>query len=1110
MRIIGVESTDLFTASAGAGRALQVVRVTVEATEAAEEGATAHLRVMGAGAGTPQPLGMSLGKPGESRTGEVSVALAGSPGTELPVTALAETASPGGARAELAATVTVAETGWTMWMVSHFHYDPVWWNTQGQFTEARLVLPDEDGALPDTRTAFDLVRLHLEKARRDPDYKFVLAEIDYLKPHFDAFPQDRAFLRSLLGDGRAELVGGTYNEPNTNLTGAETTIRNAVYGMGFQRGVLGTGVPGSGVLSTGPESAWMLDAFGFDPGFPGLMAAAGLTSSSWARGPFHQWGPAVNTRMQFPAEFEWLSPDGSGLLTAYMANHYGAGWTLHTADDLEAALRAAYEQFRSLAAVAATRNVLLPVGSDHVIPARWVTDVAREWAARYAWPRFVPAIPREFFAAVRADAEAEPGRFWIMPQTRDMNPVYTGKDVSYADTKLAARAGEVAVLEGERLATLAWLRGARYPAESLDKAWRQLAYGAHHDAITGTESDEVYLDLLAGWREAWERGDAARRAAVCALTGAVLAGTGPANTAAAETAAAGTAAASTAAGTTGRAVTVVNGLARERDGMVTATVTLAAPGTRWLTVTDPVTGDAVPVLAEGVRRHPDGSLAEVTLTFRARAVPALGFLRYPLVAADPAAGGGGWADADGLAIENDAFLVAGAAGHGALASVVDKAAGREVLAGPGNDLVLQEEYQQHPRWNEGPWHLSPKGPGIAASAGAAAVRAQRSPVGSRLVASYSLGDLAVTTETLLWDGADRVEFRTRVSGSIGKEHLLRVRFPAALPGGLPVYQTATAVIGRPFGAPEADVAEHWWTLENPANHWFGIGSVARLSLPADASADAGASGGDVAVALGVAEVVTPDLTPGGSRPAVKDLLAQLARAGVTATCSRSSGTRYGSVDLDSNLPDFRITLGGPSANAFTAEVLAACDPAVAKRLAQLVAESGTARLWVPASQSRAAAFAAGADLRGPRDLPVLIVAAADSGSLDAAVSQLARDVTRELVAAETCEGNALAPGDAPLADGALAVFNTGTPGAAVTPDGTLWMSLFRACSGWPSGVWIDGDRRTAPDGSSFAWQHWSHTFRYALASSGGSADWRSAGFNAAAEDYNHYLIAVVT
>src|SRR5260370_3604718 len=94
-----------------------------------------------------------------------------------------------------------------------------------------------------------------------------------------------------------------------------------------------------------------------------------------------------------------------------------------------------------------------------------------------------------------------------------MNPVYPGKDVSYIDTKQAQRAAEVAVSDGERLATLAWLTGAEYPAESLDKAWRQLVFGAHHDAITGTDADQVYLDLLGGWREAYERGEAARQAA---------------------------------------------------------------------------------------------------------------------------------------------------------------------------------------------------------------------------------------------------------------------------------------------------------------------------------------------------------------------------------------------------------------------------------------------------------------------------------------------------------------------------------------------------------------------------------------------------------------------
>ena len=109
-----------------------------------------------------------------------------------------------------------------------------------------------------------------------------------------------------------------------------------------------------------------------------------------------------------------------------------------------------------------------------------------------------------------------------------MNPVYPGKDVSYIDTKQGQRAAEIAVGEAERLATLAWLAGAGYPAESLDKAWRQLVFGAHHDAITGTESDQVYLDLLGGWREAWQRGDEARRDAAAYLAG--LADTRPPGT----------------------------------------------------------------------------------------------------------------------------------------------------------------------------------------------------------------------------------------------------------------------------------------------------------------------------------------------------------------------------------------------------------------------------------------------------------------------------------------------------------------------------------------------------------------------------------------------------
>lgn len=103
-----------------------------------------------------------------------------------------------------------------------------------------------------------------------------------------------------------------------------------------------------------------------------------------------------------------------------------------------------------------------------------------------------------------------------------MNPIYTGKDVSYIDTKQANRAAENAVLAAERFAVFAALAtGADYPHAALAKAWVQLAYGAHHDAITGSESDQVYLDLLTGWRDAWELGRAARDASLALLSGAI-------------------------------------------------------------------------------------------------------------------------------------------------------------------------------------------------------------------------------------------------------------------------------------------------------------------------------------------------------------------------------------------------------------------------------------------------------------------------------------------------------------------------------------------------------------------------------------------------------------
>jgi alpha-mannosidase len=1102
MRITEVASTDMFAGSAA--RPLQIVKVTLVNDGPgmiSDPAGQVTVGVHGAGVVTPEPVMVTKLFHGEQRTVEVPIEIAApaAPGGGRRVTAVARSAT---GHWEVSGQITVAEPGWTMWMVSHFHYDPVWWNTQGNFTQTWPMLPAQDGSLPEVRTAFELVRLHLREARDDPDYKFVLAEIDYLKPYFDAHPEDRADLLAFISNGRIEIVGGSYNEPNTNLTCAESTIRNAVYGLAYQRDVLGAA----------PSTAWMLDAFGFDPSYPGLMAAAGLAESSWARGPFHQWGPEKiyggNRRMQFPADFEWLSPDGNGLLTSYMPNHYSAGWITQHAADLPTAEKDAYNQFRSLAPVAATRNVLLPVGGDHVVPSKWATAIHRDWNSRYVSPRFVTAVPREFFAAVRAEKSATGG--WFVPQTRDMNPVYPGKDVTYIDTKQAQRDAEIALLEGERLATAAWLAGAPYPIASLDKAWRLLAYGAHHDAITGTEGDQVYLDLLAGWREAYDRGATARADATRYLAGL-------ADTAAAARGA-GAAAPESASGQP-RAVVVFNTLAWPRSGQTTVSFEFAEQETSGFTLIDSA-GVNVPYLADAVERHHDGSLAAATVTFSAEEVPPLGYKTFLVMPtgrdnlAEPrqeTAGPEvlGWQPADGLAIENEVFAVrAAVADSGSLDSIVDRRTGTELLAGAGNELVIQEEYPTHPRWGEGPWLLCQKGRWRGPADRHARVHSERCPIGSRLVAQYSFDDLQVTQETLLWDGSDVIEFRTHVDGSIGHDRLLRVRFATDVPGGLPVFQTGLSVIGRPLGDAETDVAEHTYTLDNPAHEWFGIGSTVRVCLT-------GQAGERRLHAIGVAEVIasadpaTDGFAPrdGGagsdSREAVRDLLIALARQGVTATCTVPEGPRYGAAELDSNLPDVRIALGGPEKNDFTAQVLAAAGPAATDEFADQIAATGSARIWVPGARSRREVFHPGADLRGPADLPVLIVAGTD---LRTAIASLVDDLADAQIEAPF---SGYSWTDEPsLAGHMIALLNRGLPGSLVTPAGEACISLMRACSAWPSGTWMDGDKRTVPDGSSFAWQHWSHTFEYALAS--GSGDWRTAGFPVVGQEYNIRLLSCVT
>ena len=276
----------------------------------------------------------------------------------------------------------------------------------------------------------------------------------------------------------------------------------------------------------------------------------------------------------------------------------------------------------------------------------------------------------------------------------------------------------------------------------------------------------------------------------------------------------------------------------------------------------------------------------------------------------------------------------------------------------GNELVLQPEHPRHPRWGEGPWLLCPAGPGT----GSAARPGPRcGPSAARSASGWwrelSLAACTVTQETLLWDGADRGwssaptwTARSARTGCCG------CRSRSTCRAGCRSTRPRSSVIGRPPGPTDTDVAEHSFTLDSPASEWFGRGLHGHGRGHRSAASSSRPS----------ASPRSSRRRRGGRRRA-RALIAALAGQGVTATCSLPDGPRYGYLASSTpTCPTSGSAWAGPAANAFTAAVLAVAGPGYAAGArGASCATTASARLWVPAARSRADAFAAGADLRGP-------------------------------------------------------------------------------------------------------------------------------------------------
>ncbi len=339
----------------------------------------------------------------------------------------------------------------TIYLGTGFHCDPIWTNTQSMYNDVSL----------------HNVTQYLNFCRADPEFKVILHELDYLKPYFDFYPEDRDYLIGLVHEGRV-ILGGSYNQPNEKNVSGEQLVRNILYGKLFA----------SSQFGADPEVYMGWDIFGRVVQISQILAKSGFVGTVWEK-----------TVKGFPPIFRHMSLDGTTLL------HRRVKYDFNT-DSLDHFRERAYSGLKEMESLGHGVDLRMDC-NDFKSPTAWMLGRAGEM--KTLLPRVEVADPARFFEDV---IKEESSGLPVPVTSRDPNQHHMGTSQSRIELKIANRLGETALYNAELLSTLACLFGGAYPDLALDKAWRQILFNSHHDAITGTSNDKSYLDMLQGYREA--------------------------------------------------------------------------------------------------------------------------------------------------------------------------------------------------------------------------------------------------------------------------------------------------------------------------------------------------------------------------------------------------------------------------------------------------------------------------------------------------------------------------------------------------------------------------------------------------------------------------------
>jgi alpha-mannosidase len=314
----------------------------------------------------------------------------------------------------------------------------------------------------------------LDLMREYPDLKFTMSSARTYEWMQEKYPNMFEQIKEHVKEGRWEVIGGMWVEPDLNMPDGESLVRQILVGKRYFQKNFGVDI----------KIGWNPDSFGYNWQLPQIYKKSGMdyfvtSKLLWA-----------TDYTKFPYRlFWWEAPDGTRLLTYFPHEYANEFDPQQITQDLSFYAPSIYGDKLN---DSPQMLYLYGIGDHGGGPTRTMLDEANRLRdPNTVCPKIEFSTAKEFFADLQKELPTLKVPTW---KDELYFEYHRGVLTTQADTKQRIRRDEELMLDAEKYASLASLFGHAYEHDQFELAWKNLLFDHFHDVMPGSGIAVNYLD----------------------------------------------------------------------------------------------------------------------------------------------------------------------------------------------------------------------------------------------------------------------------------------------------------------------------------------------------------------------------------------------------------------------------------------------------------------------------------------------------------------------------------------------------------------------------------------------------------------------------------------